>query len=214
MLPIRDTESETLLPTLTVSALYALAVLTFLHQLHVSGPGLLTGGHSQDATSLFLQWGFVPAAPAWTALLSYPFVHTSTLHLAANLLVLWVFGPPLERRAGPAAFAVLYIASAAAAAAVHLLHDPSSPNPLVGASGAASGVLGAYALACPTNRIAVITALRTTHQAPALLLIAAWIIWQLAQPLIGAPAAAALPAHAGGLAAGIALTAAVRLARR
>lgn len=214
MLPIRDTESETLLPTIAVGALGLLTALTFLYQLHVSGPGLLTGGHSQDATSLFLQWGFVPAAPAWTALFSYPFVHTSTLHMAANLLVLWVFGPPLERRAGPTAFAGFYMACAAAAAAAHLLHDPVSPNPLVGASGAVSGVLGAYALACPTNRIAVITVLCTTHQPPSLMLIAAWILWQLAQPLTGAPAAAALPAHAGGIAAGVALAAAVRFARR
>ena len=215
MLPISDKDPLRKRFPPATAALIFLTSLCFAYQLHSGDPGLLAGRHSPQALQLFSDWGFVPAqivtnpteVAAWTGVLSYTVVHVSLLHLAANMLFLWVFGPTIEGRAGTGPFLALYLAAGAGAALTHLTITPDSPGPLVGASGAVSGILGAYLATCPTNRI---KALYPTPKPglgsttfPAWCLLIAWLGWQLTQALISTNGADALPAHLGGLATGL-----------
>src|SRR5438874_13697019 len=101
------------------------------------------------------RWGLVPAdvldslrgsagPAALVTLLTSTFLHAGWLHLLSNLLYLAVFGLPVERRVGPARFALLYVASAVAGSLAYLAAQPASQTPAVGASGAIAGVIAAH----------------------------------------------------------------------
>ena len=208
MIPLRDESAPP--ATAGTAAVAAITALAFGWQLTVSGSGLLTGNHTPDAQALFGQYGFTPQQPTLTAALTHALLHVSLLHLLSNMMFLHLFGPALEVRAGMARFLALYAISAAAAALMYLAVQPGSPQPLAGASGALAGVTAAYAVTCPTNRILLLTPHLTTTAVPAALLLALWLLWQVAQPLISPQALGALAAHAGGAAAGAALALALR----
>ena len=203
MFPLKDLDGPIATPVATGIA--AVTTLAFLWQLTLSGSALLTGTHDQSAQTLFANYGFTPQNPQWHTIATYPLLHVSALHLAANILFIHLFGPALEARTGPLRFLALYLLSAAAAALLYLLVFPASPNPLAGASGAVSGVTAAYALTCPRNRITVLTPTLQTAAVPAIFLIAAWVLWQIAQPLAFNQPPTAITAHAGGAAAGAVL---------
>jgi membrane associated rhomboid family serine protease len=100
-------------------------------------------GWDVEAAQAVAQLGFFSMQPTLLQSVSYAFLHAGLVHLAGNMLYLWVYGPNLERRLNPVGFLALYIGAAVMGAAVHALwsiHD----GPMVGASGAVSGVLGAY----------------------------------------------------------------------
>ena len=99
--------------------------------------------------------GFRPVAPAPAALLTSMFLHAGFMHLAGNMLFLWIYGDNVEHRLGGVRFLAAYLATGVAATLVHALFSLNSALPVVGASGAISGVLGFYFLWFPHNRVRV-----------------------------------------------------------
>ena len=97
--------------------------------------------------------GFRPAEPAVTALFTSMFLHAGFMHLAGNMLFLWIYGDNVEHRMGPFRYLLAYLATGVAATLFHTLFDAGSELPLVGASGAISGVLGFYFIWFPRNRV-------------------------------------------------------------
>jgi membrane associated rhomboid family serine protease len=150
----------------------------------------------------------VPQAPGpdpiYLTLLTSMFMHGSWLHLGGNMLFLWIFGDNVEHRAGPLLYLVAYLGAGLVGSAAQILSDPSSPIPSLGASGAISGVLGAYLILFPRNRVTAFV-LRFLVQIPALAAIGMWIALQVISSLAdptGAGGVAYL-AHIGGFATGV-----------
>ena len=146
--------------------------------------------------------------PLQLTLLSSMFMHGGLLHLAGNMLFLWVFGDNVEHRAGPLPFLVAYLVAGVVGSLAQILSEPSSVIPTLGASGAISGVLGAYLVLFPRNRVTVFL-FRYATQVPALVAIGLWIVFQLVNG-IGATVVSdetvggvAYLAHIGGFVAGL-----------
>lgn len=142
-------------------------------------------------------------------LVSSAFLHAGWLHLIGNLLYLSVFGPTVEARLGWLRFSLLYLASGAAGALVHIVLNPDSAIPLVGASGAIAGVLGAHLMLRPRSQITTVIPVIVFIEVaslPAAFVIAFWFVLQVASAV--APVSAELTqqvawlAHIGGFAAG------------
>ncbi len=208
MLPLRDDVPTRSTPA-SVVALIALNVTVFV--------AVLSLGQREGAAALE-SWGLVPreflrGAAAhraterlvWLTPFSAMFLHGGLLHLGGNMLYLWIFGTKVEDLLGARRFLVLYVACGLAAAAIHVASDPTSYVPSVGASGAVSGLLGAYAVSYPTGRLRL---LWPPARVPAFLFLLVWIAIQLAAGLTvadGGGAGTAWWAHVGGFAAGAAL---------
>ena len=147
--------------------------------------------------------------PVYLTLFSSMFMHGGFGHLFGNLLYLWIFGDNVEHRFGHGAFLAFYLGSGLAASAAQIALDPGSVIPNLGASGAISGVLGAYLVLFPKNRVHAIFFFRVVA-VPALLAIGLWIVFQFINGF-GAIAATeqtggvAYGAHIGGFFAGVAL---------
>jgi membrane associated rhomboid family serine protease len=157
-------------------------------------------------------------APALT-LLTSQFLHAGPLHLGGNMLFLWIFGNNVEDELGRFRFLVFYLLSGVAAGLVHCASDPASTIPTVGASGAISGVLGAYAFLFPRARIHTLVFLLfyiSVIPIPALLWVGIWFAIQLLQGVAsgGAGGGVAWFAHIGGLVAGVFLLPFFRPRRR
>lgn len=146
--------------------------------------------------------------PIQLTLLSSMFMHGGWLHLAGNMLFLWVFGDNVEHRAGPVLFLIAYLAAGLVGSLAQILSEPSSVIPTLGASGAISGVLGAYLVLFPRNRVTVFL-FRFVTQVPALAAIGLWIAFQLISGFGAAVISdetvggVAYLAHIGGFAAGL-----------
>jgi len=142
--------------------------------------------------------------PIYLTLLSSMFMHGGWLHLGGNMLFLWIFGDNVEHRAGPLLYLIAYLAAGIVGSMAQILSDPTSAIPSLGASGAISGVLGAYLVLFPRNRVTAFV-VRFLVQIPALLAIGMWIglqvISSLADPT-GTGGVAYL-AHIGGFVAGV-----------
>jgi membrane associated rhomboid family serine protease len=147
------------------------------------------------------------------------FVHGGFLHIASNMLYLWVFGDNIEDALGHGMFLAFYLASGIAAGLTHVFVNAGSDIPSVGASGAVAGVLGAYLLMFPSAQVRTILFLGpfiTVTRVSALLLIGFWFVTQLisgiaaldveAQQTVGV----AFWAHIGGFVAGLVLAAVLR----
>ncbi len=144
--------------------------------------------------------------PVQTTLLSSMFMHGGFLHLAGNMLFLWIFGNNVEDVLGRAKFIFFYLACGLAAVFSYIAVNPASPAPLVGASGAIAGVLAAYVLAFPRARVYTlfwfIFFIRIIPL-PAWLVIGVWFLIQVAN--LGAGGQVAWVAHVGGFLAGLLL---------
>lgn len=141
------------------------------------------------------------------------FLHGSLVHLVGNLYFLWVFGDNVEDRVGSAWFLPIYLVCGWAAGAAQYLSDPTTMVPVVGASGAIGGMLGAYAIFFPEVRIRVAPSLLTLFHrfsVPTLLYLPFWFVWQVLAIVLGDDAPVAYWAHAGGFVAGIVLALGVR----
>jgi membrane associated rhomboid family serine protease len=139
------------------------------------------------------------------------FIHGGLLHLAGNLLYLWIFGRRIEDLLGHGRFFLFYLVCGLAAAAAQVASDPDSYAPIVGASGAVSGLLGGYAVSYPLGRLRL---LWPPLRVPAALFLLAWIALQLLSGLAEAgaqPSGVAWWAHVGGFVAGGALVRAMRV---
>ncbi len=215
MFPLRDDAPRRGTPFVTI-ALIAVNAAVFLFQTSL----YLESVRAQQA---FVEtFGAVPARATEALAGRYPllpgllpavtsiFLHGGWLHLIGNMWFLWIFGDNVESELGHAAFAAFYTACGVLASTAHVLSDPTSHAPVVGASGAVAGVMGAYMVRFPWARITVLVPLFvffTTIRVPALLMLAYWFLIQFAGSAADSGAAGGIAwwAHIGGFAAGIAL---------
>ena len=153
--------------------------------------------------------------PVYFNFLSSMFMHRGIAHIFGNMLFLWIFGDNLENLLGHARYAVFYLVCGFAAAIAQIIMGPDSVIPMLGASGAISGVLGGYVLLFPQRQVrAIIFNFLTT--VPAFVAIGIWIVYQI---IVGylTPAGSggvAYAAHIGGFIAGIALIKVFAIGRR
>ena len=137
-------------PFVNVSII-GLCSLVFLYELLIGGFGVLRGRANEELVVFFFTWGFIPGKftwtepfTAWPTIFSSLFVHAGFMHFAVNMLYLWVFGDNIEDRLGHFKYLVFYLAGGVVATLSHWLIGMDSGGPLIGASGAIAGVLGAY----------------------------------------------------------------------
>src|SRR5690606_31258551 len=153
----------------------------------------------------------IGSEPAWYTPVTSMFLHGGWMHLIGNMWFLWIFGNNIEDSMGHGRYIAFYLLCGLAAAAVQAFLDPSSPIPMVGASGAISGVMGAYVLLYPrvqVHMLVVLVIFISRIRVPAFLMLGYWFLLQL---LGGAMTAGseeggvAFWAHVGGFLAGAAL---------
>ncbi len=155
---------------------------------------------------------FNPVAEPLT-LLSYMFLHAGWMHLLGNMAFLWVFADNIEDAFGHVGFLLFYILCGVAAGLAHAFVEPQSAAPLIGASGAMSGVIAAYLLLYPRARIWILFLMRIPMKIPAWIVLGGWIILQFVSLGMEQPEGQAVAwwAHIGGFAAGVVLTLLFRL---
>lgn len=155
-------------------------------------------------------------APWWVTLFTSMFMHGGFLHIAGNMLFLWVFGNNIEDRLGRVKFLLFYLVAGLIAVYTQALIDPGSTAPTIGASGAIAGVLGAYALLFPRARVLTLIFIIffvTLVEIPALILLVLWFILQFVPALgqvavgSGGDQGVAYFAHVGGFVFGLAVAA-------
>jgi membrane associated rhomboid family serine protease len=142
--------------------------------------------------------------PDWANLMTYAFLHADWLHLLSNMLFLWIFGDNIEDALGHVKFLVFYLLCAVLAGLTHLAFNFESNGPLVGASGAVAGVMGAYILLYPHARVFVLMriVIPIPLPIPALWMLGVWIVMQIVNVVLGSQEPVAWWAHLGGVAAG------------
>lgn len=213
MIPISDDNPARLKPFITWGIILA-CVLAFLWELSLRDrmdAALLVFGFTPASFFSNYAPGGVGQVPAWLTIFTSLFLHGSVLHIAGNMLYLWIFGNNVEDAMGHARYVLFYFVSGVAAALTMAYIDPASQVPLVGASGAISGVLAAYVLLFPRARVTVIVPLGFIFLP--FRITAIWVVgfWFVLQLLMAAAGHADQPgvawwAHVGGFAAGAILT--------
>lgn len=213
MIPIRDENPATIVPFVTYG-LMACCVAVYGFQMSLS---------VEAVTDLVQRYGVVPASmftsnftdtklaerllPLWSS----AFLHGGPFHLAGNMLFLWIFGNNVEDAMGHVRFFIFYMLAGAAAMLAQAVPDIASQTPIIGASGAISGVLGAYLLLYPTARISLLVwfiVFIRIFKIPAALLLIGWFVVQLASSAtsyLSEHGDIAFNAHIGGFLAGMVL---------
>ena len=213
MIPIHDDNPTTITPYITY-LLIILCVLVFLWELSLA----------EQVERVFYSLGVVPAVlvgdqpllpelviiPAWVSVFTSMFMHGGWMHLLSNMLYLWIFGNNIEDAMGHWRFMVFYLICGIAAVFAQVLPDPDSTIPMIGASGAISGVLGAYLLLYPHARVLMAIPLGIffyTVRIPAGFVLIFWFGMQLFSSYVTGQqqGGVAFGAHIGGFLAGMAL---------
>ena len=211
MIPLKDNIPSSRTPLITIG-LIVINVLVYLNQLTLP---------PRAAVRFVYLYGLIPVeisqwqllvphpVPLYGTILTSMFVHGGLFHLAGNMLYLWIFGDNVEDRLGRVRFLLFYLLSGVGAAAAQILSDPHSKIPMVGASGAISGVLGAYLLLYPHARVVTLVFFGwfvRVIEIRALIVLGFWIVVQLVSGLLtwGAQVGGvAWFAHVGGFVAGL-----------
>ena len=172
-----------------------------------TGYGLVPG----ELTGLAPVAAFDPIPEPFT-LITYQFLHAGWMHLISNMLFLWVFADNIEDAFGHVAFAMLYLLCGIMGGLAHVVMAPGSLAPLVGASGAVSGVLGAYLMLYPKARVWILLFMRLPLRIGALWVLGGWFLLQLVSLLMteAGEVGVAWWAHIGGFLSGLAITWAIR----
>lgn len=160
------------------------------------------------AGTIIRTYGYIPSHPNLLTLITTMFMHGGWLHLIGNMLFLWLAGGSLEDRWGRLVFPILYLASGVVATLTHAAMDPQSAAPLVGASGAIAGLMGAFLIRLATTRIKFfywIYFFRGTFLAPAYVVLPFWLLQQVFMVSRGQAGNVAVWAHIGGFAFGLAV---------
>jgi membrane associated rhomboid family serine protease len=163
---------------------------------------------------VFRTYGFVPAKPSLLGLFASMFLHGGWLHLLGNILFLWLAGASLEDRWGRVFYTGLYFAAGVVAALIHAAMNPESSIPMVGASGAISGLMGAFLVRLAATRIRFyywLLFLQGTFVMPAYVALPLWLLQQFVMVRYGAAGGIAVWAHIGGFAFGALVAGLVRL---
>lgn len=203
MIPISDQNPTRNTPYVTY-ALIALNVFAYLLErvlIGQHGDAYVTGGYGLVPTRISAD----PGGELFTVFTSM-FMHGGYMHLAGNLLFLWIFGDNVEDAIGRVRYVGFYLACGVCAAAAQVLTNPASPAPMVGASGAIAGVLGAYLVLYPRAPVTVFMGFLLIAL-PAWAVIGFWFLLQLSGGLsalgLDAPGGIAFFAHIGGFLAGV-----------
>jgi membrane associated rhomboid family serine protease len=231
MFPIRDDNPQILTPYATIGIIALNAVVWIFVQ------GL---GATYPLVESICTYGLVPAQlmqslPAgasvpvgqglacvlgdgagWHTTLTSMFMHGGWMHIIGNMWFLWIFGNNVEDAMGTTRFVIFYLLCGLAAAAIQVVSDPGSQIPMVGASGAIGGVMGAYIVLYPRVHVHMLIFLGlfvTTFAVPAVFMLAYWLLIQLVSGVLsigGQGGGVAFWAHVGGFVAGMALIFAFR----
>jgi len=213
MFPLHDDNPTHSFPLITILLIIS-CVLIFMWQLSL-------GKNGQAAVYIF---GATPAVlfglkslppetaliPAWSTAITSMFLHGGWMHLLGNMLFLWIFGNNIEDAMGKKRFIVFYLLCGLAALMANALPNPHSTIPMIGASGAISGVLGAYLLLFPHARVLVAIPFGIfihTTRLPAGWVLAFWFVLQIINSMLnaGQQGGVAWGAHIGGFVAGMVL---------
>lgn len=172
MIPLRDSQLSNSTPFVTL-LLIGVNVVVFLYEVSLD----------QFSLNHFISiWGMVPAEFQPHSLFTSMFLHGGWLHLIGNMWFLWIYGDNVEDVLGPGKYLLFYLVCGIGAAFAHLLTNPGSPVPTVGASGAIAGVMGAYLLKFPHSRILTLVPIFffiTTIEIPASIILIYWFIIQV-----------------------------------
>jgi membrane associated rhomboid family serine protease len=172
MFPISDVIPSRTTPFVTVGLIAANA-LAFLYELQLTRPEL---------QSFVQTFGVVPAYFTWPTLFTSMFLHEGWMHLLGNMLYLWIFGDNVEDRLGHFGYAIFYLASGAAAALGQVVVSGDSTIPMIGASGAIAGVMGAYFVMYPHSRVLTVVFLlffMDMVEIPAIFFLGIWFVKEL-----------------------------------
>lgn len=209
MFPYKDDNPSSTFPIVTVSIIVLNTVVFMLQMLNSADGKQIVYAYGAIPYNIVTMQTTQPIHPALTLFTSM-FMHGGIFHIFGNMLYLWIFGNNIEDRLGHFRFILFYLFCGIAAAMSHALLTPSSTVPMIGASGAISGVLGAYLLLFPYARIHTIIFLGffvQTIRIPALIVIGFWAIIQLLSGLtaqgIQSQGGIAWFAHVGGFVAGL-----------
>ncbi|MDY0162233.1 rhomboid family intramembrane serine protease [Desulfobotulus sp.] len=206
MIPIRDTQPSRNRPVVT-QILIVVNVLVFFMQL----------GQGPEMGRFIWEWGLVPArytdpliSGRWGffhqafTLFSFMFLHGGWLHIIGNMWTLWIFGDNVEDRLGPLRYLAFYLGCGLASGLAHFMVYPSSPIPVVGASGAIAGVMGAYFILYPASRILTLIPILIFPlfiEIPAFVYMGLWFFLQVFNAM-GGGGGVAWWAHIGGFVVG------------
>jgi membrane associated rhomboid family serine protease len=201
----------------TVGLIVVNALIYFLFETHVlvNSPGAVIDAFGLKPRDVATVRGFMDHAPDQFHLLTYMFVHGGAWHLFGNMIFLYVFGDNVEDALGHVRFVLFYLICGIAAALVHSLVSASPDVPLIGASGAVAGVIGAYVVLHPNIRIWVLFPVPVLPFLPlrfsAGIVIGLWLTYQIASGIFLTGEATAWWAHVGGFFAGALLVMVMKL---
>ena len=219
MLPLRDYIPTRRFPAVTVSII-VVNIIVFAFELLADASGTLE--------QTFYAMGVVPSevtsnfGPAVAlSFITAMFLHGGFMHIASNMLYLWIFGNNVEDNMGRGRFLVFYLVTGAVASVAQVLAGPDSSVPTIGASGAIAGVLGAYIVLYPSARVQTLIFLGyfvRSAQLPAMLVLGFWFVLQLFNGLLAVGTmqmgGVAWFAHVGGFVSGLVLVRLFTLGRR
>jgi membrane associated rhomboid family serine protease len=208
MIPLKDDNPTSGKPIVTYFII-GLCIFVFLMQL---------SSQSYKSGQLFYSYGLIPsvlmnnnqlpmnlyAIPSWITIFTSMFMHGGFMHLLGNMLYMWIFADNIEDNLGPTKFLVFYLLSGAGAAMTQVLMDTYSQVPMIGASGAIGGILGAYLVNYPNAKVLVLIPFGFFSQLikiKALYVLGFWFILQF----ISSGGGIAYAAHIGGFISGIIL---------
>ena len=227
MIPLKDNQPTSSFPIITIVLIvvnvlvYILQQVSQITDVYTLVPAELLRGADvrlipvRQVVDVFgqvhTQYQRVPAVhPAWITIFTSMFMHGGLMHIGGNMLYLWIFGNNIEDALGKIKFILFYFACGIAAAFLQIAVNPFSHTPMLGASGAIAGVLGAYLILYPGARvlsIVPIIVIGTIMEVPAWIVLGLWFVIQVAQGIFGwgEQSGVAVFAHIGGFIAGVAL---------
>jgi membrane associated rhomboid family serine protease/Zn-finger nucleic acid-binding protein len=167
IIPISDDTPRQRTPLITISLMAACVFAFFAQKIFV-----------MDLQGFYESFGFMPGRFLHPSLITSMFLHASIFHLIGNMLFLWIFGDNVEDRFGRLGYLGFYFSCGLAASILHTLFNLGSSTPAIGASGAISGVMGAYCIFFPLARIKSFFTFRTLYL-PASLYLGFWFLFQL-----------------------------------
>ena len=224
VIPIGDERTGREVPPYIVVGLIAVNAIVWLIQL-TAGDTFTNGyatvpfeiTHGQDLVGIqtihvggesFPIQEYPGPSPIYLTLLTSMFMHGSWMHIIGNMLYLWIFGDQIESLLGHGRFVFFYLVCGLAASVAQILYGPDSVVPSLGASGAIAGVLGAYLVKFPRNRVRVLIARGGITEMPAMVVLGLWILLQIVSQVgttAGEATGVAYMAHIGGFIAGLVL---------
>jgi membrane associated rhomboid family serine protease len=214
VIPLHDDNPTELFPIVTITLIVTCALIFFWQ----------TSLDPRIQQAIVVSLGVIPATlvgsqqlppelaliPPSATLISSMFLHGGWMHMLGNMLYLWIFGNNVEDAMGHGRFVVFYLLCGIAAALAQSLPDPASTVPMIGASGAIAGVLGAYLLLHPRARVLVAIPIGffvTAARLPAVFVLGLWFLLQIISTFLttGSTGGVAWGAHVGGFIAGVVL---------